>query len=322
MMPARVPVSGNPLPDESLHGFVLRMAGRNSMAGLKWILDQLGRRSIAQLGEADERRIAYIFGADARAVEDLVVPGRWIDGVHVHWVRGQEVTRPYLLRAARPQWCPRCLAEFGYARIAWSFQLVTACHVHGVALLERCPNCSRPLRWQRRSLLACNCGASLQDAVCEPAGGAELSVACWISGRLGSASANDRHIASWTKLLEDLSLDGGMRLIYAAGLQRDAGHRVGPGEARAGLTTLECRLACQRASERLGRLVSNPSDEDRGHLRQLIHIPALLALSLDGVTAIDRQLARSTLEVGLQVAPVLGRFASRSHNAQLALPGV
>jgi hypothetical protein len=322
MIPTRVPVPGDPFADESLHGFVLRMAGRNRMAGLKWILDQLGRRSIAQLGEADERRIAYLFGADARAVEGLIVPGRWIDGVHVHWVRGQEVTRPYLLRIARPQWCSRCLAEFGYARVAWSMQLVTACNVHRVRLLERCPSCSRPLRWQRRSLLACTCGASLQDAACAPASDEELAVARWIAGHLESASANDPHASPWMALLEGLSLDGGMRLLYSAGLQRDAGHRVGPGEARAGLTTLECRLACQRAAERLGRLMSNPSDEDRVHLRQLIHIPALLALSLDGTTAIDRQLARSTLEVGLRVAPVQGRFASRSQNAQLALPGV
>ena len=322
MMPARVLVSGRPFSDESVHGFVLRMAGQNRIAGLKWVMDQLGRRSIAQLGEADERKIAYIFGADPPAIENLVVRSRWTDGSHVHWIRGQEVTRPYLLRIARPQWCPRCLAEFGYARMAWSFQLVTACHIHGVALLERCPSCLRPLRWQRRSLLACTCGASLRDAACAPAGVAERSMARWIDARMASVAMTNSVAASWQSLMEGLSLDGGMRLIYAAGLRRDAGHRVGPGEARAGLTTLECRLACERAAERLDRLASSPTDEDRVHLRQLVHIPALVALSQDGTTDVDRQLARSMLEVGLGVPPIHGRFASRSQNAQLALPGI
>lgn len=322
MMPTRVLVSGDPFPDESLHGFVLRMAGRNRMAGLKWVLDQLGRRSIAQLGEADERKIVYLFGADPHSVEGLIVRSRWIDGMQVHWIHGQEVTRPYLLRTARPQWCPRCLAELGYARVTWDFQLVTACQIHGVKLLERCPSCSRALRWQRRSLLACTCGAGLQNVPCTPAGDAELAVARWIDAHLACDSTIDSCTASWRPLLEGLSLDGGMRLVYAAGLKRDAGHRVGPGEARAGLTTLECRLACGRAAERLGRLASEPSDEDRIHLRQLVHVPALIALSQDGTACADRQLARSMLEIGLGVAPTHGRFASRSQSAQLALPGV
>ncbi len=321
MMPARVLVSGSPHSDESLHGFVLRMAGCNRMAGLKWVLEQLGRRSISQLTDADDRKIACLFGADAQAVEEIVVRSRWLDGAHVHWVRGQEVTRPYLLRTPRPQWCPRCLAEFGYARVIWNFQLVTACHVHGVMLLERCSSCSRPLRWQRRSLLACTCGASLQDAPCLPADSSEKAVAGWINACL-SPGTTVSAAEPWQGLLAGLSLDGGMRLLYAAGLRRDAGHRVGPGEAKAGLTTLECRLACGRAADRLSRLVAKPSDEDRAHLRQLIHVPALLAMSQDGTTAADRQLARSLSEVGLGVPPIHGRLSSRSHSAQLVLPGV
>ena len=322
MMPTRVLVSGDPYSDESLHGFVLRMAGRNRMAGLKWVLEQLGRRSITQLTDADDRKIAYLFGADSQAVESLVVRRQWIDGVQVHWIHGHEVTRPYLLRASRPQWCPKCLADFGYARAVWGLQLVTACHVHGVMLLERCPSCSRLLRWQRRALQACCCGASLGSTTSPAASDAELAVAGWVGGHFDSTPASDRGNAPWQALLTGLSLDGGMRLLYAAGLRRDAGHRVGPGEARAGLTTLECRQACGRAAERLGRLAADPADEDKAHLRQLIHIPALLAIAQDGVTSADRQLARSLLEVGLGVAPKNGRLSSRSQSAQLALPGI
>jgi transcriptional regulator with XRE-family HTH domain/transposase-like protein len=47
-------------------------------------------------------------------------------------------------------WCPQCYEEdrrkgFPYERLLWSLRSVTACLIHGVALEERCPFCSRTL---------------------------------------------------------------------------------------------------------------------------------------------------------------------------------
>ncbi len=315
-------ISGNPHSDESFLGFVLRMAGQNGVGGLKWVLEQLGRRSVSQLSDADELKIAYLFGADLRSVEAAVVRGRWVDGVHVQWVRGQEVTRPYLLRTPRPQWCPRCLDENGFARMLWEFQLVTACPIHRIKLMERCHCCSRLLRWQRRALASCSCGASLRNTSCEVAHEVEVEVASWIRAQVDCTTPCQALKVLPTSLLSRMSLDGGMRLLYAAGLRRDAGHRVGPGEAKAGLTTVECRDLVERATERLNRISCDPSVEDQVHLQQLVHIPALMALAQDGVTAADRQLARSMLEVGLRVHMPLGRLSAHRQNAQLTLPGV
>ena len=46
----------------------------------------------------------------------------------------------------RRRWCPHCLTErkaqgAAYASLAWEIGLVTACHVHGNALVEECPHC-------------------------------------------------------------------------------------------------------------------------------------------------------------------------------------
>lgn len=328
MIPRSLPVVDEPFHDESLYGFVLRMAGRNRLAGMTWVLAQLGRRSITQLGESDDRMIAHLFGADPAAVNRLVVRGRWVDGTHVHWIRGHEFTRPYLLRLARPQWCPLCLAELGYARAVWDFQLTTACHLHGVQLLERCPQCTRLLRWQRRSLLNCLCGRSLAAAPSLPAGPAAVAVAIWIAGHTEASpeqvSAPDTSDASraWLSIARGLSADGGMRLLYAAGLCRDGGHRVGPGEARAGLTTAECGDLCVRAIDRLKLALAMPSHEDKTHLRALFHSPALTALAADGLEEADRQMARSMLEAGLAVASPKGRFDRGGHHAQLSIPGL
>lgn len=328
MIPRSLPVVDDPFPDESLYGFVLRMSGRNRLAGMAWVLAQLGRRSITQLGEADDRVIAHIFGAQPAAVKRLVVRGRWVDGTHLHWIQGLEITRPYLLRLARPQWCPLCLAESGYARAAWDFQLVTACHVHGVQLLDRCPKCSRLLRWQRRELRNCLCGGNLGIAESRPAGSDAVDVAAWIAAHLDACageSGKGSQLASpsrWLPIAHGLSADGGMRLLYAAGLRRDAGHRVGPGEARAGLTAAECRDMCARAVERLRLVQAQLSHEDKAHLRALFHLPALVALAVDGLAEVDRQMARSLLEVGLAVSSPRGRLNRGGQHAQLSIPGL
>jgi hypothetical protein len=87
-----------------------------------------------------------------------------------------------------------------------------------------------------------------------------LEVSAWIARELEehrggqSIQAAPCPAGPWSVLGAGLSLDGGMRLLYAAGLRRDAGHRVGPGEARAGLTTLECRDACVRGVARMERI--------------------------------------------------------------------
>jgi hypothetical protein len=328
VIPRSLPVVDDPHPDESLFGFVLRMCQRNRLAGMTWLLGQLGRRSITQLGESDERAIAHLFGADPVAVERLVVRGRWVDGAHHHWAYGHHLTRPYLLRLTRPQWCPKCLTDGGYARAAWEFQLSTACHVHGVTLAEQCPRCGRRQRWQRTSLYSCGCGASLSDAPTDSAPDEALEVSAWIARQLEehrggqSVQAAPCPAGPWSVLGAGLSLDGGMRLLYAAGLRRDAGHRVGPGEARAGLTTLECRDACVRGVARMERIHRGPSEEERRHLRELLHLPALAAIATDGLVEADRQLVRSLLEVGLGVPRAKGRFAGARDNAQLQLPGV
>ncbi len=328
MIPRSLPVVDDPFPDESLYGFVLRMSGRNRLAGMTWVLAQLGRRSITQLGESDDRAIAHLFGANPDAVNRLVVRGRWVDGTHRHWIRGLEITRPYLLRLARPQWCPLCLVEGGFARAAWDLQLVTACHLHGVQLLERCPKCSRLLRWQRRDLRNCLCGGNLCVAEARPAEPGAVDVAAWIASHLDASAgglAKGAQVASaspWQFIAHGLSVDGGMRLLYGAGLKRDAGHRVGPGEARAGLTTSECRDVCARSVDRLRSVQAQLSHEDKAHLRALFHLPALVALAIDGLEEADRQMARSLLEAGLAVSSPRGRLNRGGQHAQLSIPGL
>jgi len=60
--------------------------------------------------------------------------------------------------------CPECLLEEPvYERLLWSFAPLPICSVHGVALVDRCPDCRRPLSPSRLDIRRCRCGRSLLD---------------------------------------------------------------------------------------------------------------------------------------------------------------
>jgi len=60
--------------------------------------------------------------------------------------------------------CPECLREEPvYERLLWSFAPLSICSVHGVALMDRCPSCRRPLSPSRLDIHRCRCGHLLTD---------------------------------------------------------------------------------------------------------------------------------------------------------------
>lgn len=60
--------------------------------------------------------------------------------------------------------CPECLREEPvYERLLWSFAPLSICSVHGVALMDRCPSCRRPLSPSRLDIHRCPCGHLLTD---------------------------------------------------------------------------------------------------------------------------------------------------------------
>lgn len=60
--------------------------------------------------------------------------------------------------------CPECLHEEPvYERLLWSFAPLPICSVHGIALIDRCPGCRRPLSPTRLDIRYCGCGQLLTD---------------------------------------------------------------------------------------------------------------------------------------------------------------
>ncbi len=60
------------------------------------------------------------------------------------------------------RYCPHCLAENNYWRVGWELMFFDACPIHDVMLVDRCSSCAQHLKWNRDSLIRCQCGADLR----------------------------------------------------------------------------------------------------------------------------------------------------------------
>ena len=126
---------------------------------------------------------------------------------HHYWTLGQR-------RAETQAFCPACFAETGYARTAWEFVQAPVCLVHGVALLEACPACAKPLRHRRGRLLLCeDCGYDLASAPRQAVSDAAATVAVLIQ-QPTMVAMGDREA---TAPINQDELSALLRLCLAAG---------------------------------------------------------------------------------------------------------
>lgn len=148
-------INVHPHRDESLLGYLQRLAWANGLAG---------NELIKAFQDASDEEVADWFGS-------MTLPVSWS-------AVSSEVRRP-TIQALKPwslkckRFCSCCLAEHPYWRESWDLTLVTSCSIHGVPLQDRCPRCSAEIN--RDAMLASCCKScgyflSLRD---KPAAAAE-----------------------------------------------------------------------------------------------------------------------------------------------------
>ena len=76
---------------------------------------------------------------------------------------GQSLRKGYL-RLAQSAFCPQCAEESELVETFWDLSAAIACPKHQTWALERCHACDQPVKWFRRTLLSCDCGASFSEA--------------------------------------------------------------------------------------------------------------------------------------------------------------
>ncbi|MGX1182964.1 hypothetical protein AB7M29_000643 [Pseudomonas sp. F-14 TE3623] len=150
-------INPHPQRDESLLGYLQRLAGANGLAG---------NELIKAFQEASDEDVTDWFGS-------MTLPVSWP-------AVSSELRRPttQALKAWSLQckrFCSCCLAERAYWRESWDLTLVTSCSIHGVPLQDRCPGCS--VKINRDAMLAnccksCGYFLSLRDTPTTDAEGA------------------------------------------------------------------------------------------------------------------------------------------------------
>lgn len=207
---------------ESGQGYVLRMSLGNGLRSVVTIKSLLGKTHSMALDASDAPYLAHWFGASEQRLAfalEQVPQGRRSSGCSY---AGHPLGRSYFLVRSFPRICPDCIEELGYCRQAWDLALCVACVRHQRVLVDVCPICTRALSWNRPAMNACTCGSLwTENAEVGQPSSDELLIAHAIDLRMSDGiRAGEWHVPvppwnSWGTLLQHLSLDGVMRIVFA-----------------------------------------------------------------------------------------------------------
>ena len=170
----------DPTPHEGIFGYVLRVSEANGYDTSWHVFRHAGyEQGEMQTAGFDVQKLASILNKAPSLLAPHAYSGLTHDGLSEYRLNGHPIGRGLNLaplRLKRPAICPACVKESGFADVCWDATAFVACPAHGTHLLHCCPACSSPLRWLRPGLLTCSCGASLADAVTEPATPATIAL--------------------------------------------------------------------------------------------------------------------------------------------------
>ena len=171
-----LPMAVKPFPDESLPGLVMRNAAPYHFRTPMRLFARLGLTKM-QLGpvcRSDPKsdlanRLRRFMGLDE---ETFLRMSPWSATEARSSILGHQVWRD-LVPSDRRAVCPQCLRDAPYHRAVWQIGALPVCAVHGVRLIDRCPNpkCGMPLKWSGQSHCECEwrgCRFDLRNAEAEP----------------------------------------------------------------------------------------------------------------------------------------------------------
>ena len=154
-LPRRMPLRVRPEPDESIHGFALRVAHRAHMSVAD--LEQRARFNIETVLHSDAaiRRLAALSGTASEVLDKLRYKRAAQKGKPRAVFMGHVIDSRQIALSPR-KFCPECLSESPHHRMMWDLRMYVACHKHGGILLNTC-SCSKrePIGWRHLPLEEC-----------------------------------------------------------------------------------------------------------------------------------------------------------------------
>lgn len=320
------PVQNEIQAGESGQGYILRMASANFLTGLGEIRRRLGKNTTTTLTSSDASFLAQWFGADVTKLQqaleetDLTDLDEFVDGVNQSVYAGRLIPRQNYLNRMAPRVCQDCLQEQDICRIEWDFSFVTACPRHERLLIDRCPGCLSSISWQRPAVNICGCGTYLtEESQCvqkEPTV-VDLEVSQWVSEWMGGESAisfRRAYESPLLKLLNPLSLHGGMNILWALSLAEESKAHKNKSVADGHMLERCCKTLL-KANEFSKKLAENDLETCRSKKRHTL-IPMLAQCMHESYTYEDRSLAQSLISTILRGKSGLVQTIAGSHVQQ------
>jgi hypothetical protein len=173
-----------PKADESLTGYILRLAETNGYDSPIWIMNLasihsgliIANYSFKPTSSESFRLLANLGGSTIEELASITYQptGERFDYYYLFF--GNPVHRSFI-RPRHPRVCPECLREAAYCRRVWEFTLITVCPVHKCMLIDECPKCERQIRWVRSSVSRCQCKFDWRKSPVLPVQDYELKLA-------------------------------------------------------------------------------------------------------------------------------------------------
>ncbi|MBF5093110.1 hypothetical protein F1643_00205 [Azospirillum sp. INR13] len=182
-----------PDPDESIFGYLLRLAELNIYDRPLWIPKMAGYQSNQRLSVDFVSRhlptLASLTGVSPEVLRKIGYPALdagWASG-RVALPSGVPILR-VLVEAKQAPVCPICFQE-GRRTIPWHWEMsfTTVCPEHGRVMTHECRRCGKRLAWNRLGVATCCCGADLAGIV---GGAAEPEELALVQILLRSAGAS------------------------------------------------------------------------------------------------------------------------------------
>ena len=154
-----------PYPDESLAGYIIRLAEANYYSSTNQIFQMSGLRqriiyaNVFHPKQDDLSQLSFLCDVPESVLWSMAFPVV-NKSRHLHKQMVEVFGEVVLTKTLEYLWvklCPVCLQAEPYYRRIWNLSVVTACSIHDCLLLNTCPACQLPIGWVRNSVVRCSC---------------------------------------------------------------------------------------------------------------------------------------------------------------------
>ena len=204
---------------EDAQGFLKRVSTANHLRGTKELLNLIaGNKTSISLSDCP-RVATYCLNSVPEIAQLSGIDVSRISGQSICQINGELITKSTFVASRSPKVCPECLYESPYLRGSWLLTFYTACPFHQKTLVNRCSQCKKLLKWDRRLAEYCSCGFDLRLFKSTTSDPESTLIALLIERRQNQSISINTKILGTSEIqnMATLSIDGLCKTIWFLG---------------------------------------------------------------------------------------------------------